>query len=134
MKVVIDTNVLIAAFISPRGRANELLEHCATYHEIVCSEFILDELREKMIDKLKRTPADVAEAIDLLKTRVQIVTPAPLDKPVSRDAEDDSILGTAVAGQAERIVTGDKDLLVLGSYQGVKISSPSEFLEEEKAE
>lgn len=134
MRVVIDTNVFVAAFLSPRGKSNELLERCVTLHEIVCSEYILDELREKMIDKFQREAGDVADALDVLRTRIQIVTPAPLDEPVSRDAKDDPILGTAVAGQAERIITGDKDLLSLVSYRGIKIVKPTEFLIEDETE
>jgi putative PIN family toxin of toxin-antitoxin system len=45
MKVVLDTNVLIAAFIT-RGSSSDLLEHCIRQHEIVTSEFILDEFRQ----------------------------------------------------------------------------------------
>lgn len=134
MKLVIDTNVFIAAFISPSGKSSELLEHCATFHTIVCSEYILDELQEKLIGKFRRKPLDVRDALDLLRTRIQLVTPAPLEKPVSRDAKDDPILGTAIAGEAKRIITGDKDLLSLGSYRGIKMIKPAEFLTEEETE
>ena len=134
MKVVIDTNVFIAAFISPTGKSNELLEHCATFHTLVCSEFILGELRAKLIDRFRRKPSDVRDALDLLRTRIQMVTPTLLEEPVSRDAEDDPILGTAITGEVERIITGDKDLLSLGSYRGIKIIKPAEFLAEEEAE
>ncbi len=55
MKVVLDTNVLIAAFIA-RGACSVLFEHCVEHHELVASEFILDEVRQHLQDKLARNP------------------------------------------------------------------------------
>ena len=52
MKLVLDTNVLIAAFIS-RGVCNELLEHCVVNHDVVLSQFIFGELKEKLEGKFK---------------------------------------------------------------------------------
>lgn len=134
MRLVIDTNVLIAAFISPRGKSSEVLERCIALHEVVCSEFILTELHAKLIQKFRRDPADVVDAISLLRTRFEIVTPEKLKAPASRDANDEPILGTALAGQAEKIVTGDKDLLSLNSYMGIQIVSPTVFMEQEQTE
>ena len=54
MKIALDTNVLIAAFIA-RGVCNDLLEHCVRRHELVTSEFILNEFREKLTGKFKFT-------------------------------------------------------------------------------
>jgi predicted nucleic acid-binding protein len=58
---------------------------------------------------------------------LQVVTPVVLDAHVCRDPDDDVVLGTAVAGKCEAIVTGDKDLLDLGSYEGIVIVSPRTF-------
>jgi predicted nucleic acid-binding protein len=55
--------------------------------------------------------------------------PTPLSSPVCRDADDDMVLATAVAGQAEVIVSGDADLLTLGAYEGIRILSPRQFVE-----
>ena len=44
MNIVFDTNVLIAAYISPNGRAYQTLKYCLTHHRVFCSAFILDEL------------------------------------------------------------------------------------------
>ena len=55
--------------------------------------------------------------------------PRPLAAPARRDADDDWGLATAIAGQAEAIVTGDGDLLELGAYEGVAILNPRQFIE-----
>jgi len=53
--------------------------------------------------------------------------PPPEITGVCRDPDDDRILACAVAHEAQYIVTGDKDLLVLGTFRGVKIVSPRDF-------
>ncbi len=126
MKLVLDTNVLIAALIA-RGVCADLLEHCVLSHTIVASEFIIDELRRHFVGKFKYTDEDANEAIALLESQMEIVTPKSLDQPVCRDADDDQILATAVAARVKCIVTGDKDLLVLQRYKGIPIVSPSDF-------
>jgi predicted nucleic acid-binding protein len=48
---------------------------------------------------------------------------------VCRDRDDDKVLETAVAGQADIILTGDRDLLILGEHNGIRILSPRQFVE-----
>jgi len=126
MRLVVDTNVLIAALIS-QGMCADLVEHCALNHSLVTSEFILSEMRGHLIGKFKFTTEEADESVTLLRSQMEVVIPTTLEKLVCRDPDDDQILGTAVAGRAECIVTGDKDLLVLKQYVGVQIVSPSEF-------
>ena len=130
MRVVLDTNVLIAAFVS-RGRCAQLLEHCAEAHEMVTSAGLLDEYEEKLVRKFKLTLDLARSNATLLRSMMEVVEPRPLPTPVCRDPDDDLVLATAVAGGCECIVTGDKDLLVLGSYQTVDIISPGDFGEYE---
>ena len=132
MKIVLDTNVLIAAFIA-RGVCNDLLEHCVRQHTLVTSEFILDELREHLARKFKYDAQDAEEAVELLRSRMQVVTPTGLGSAVCRDPDDDAILGTAVAGKAACIVTGDADLLILKRFRGIDIVRPADFAEYEAA-
>ena len=126
MRIVIDTNVLISSFIG-HGTSHKVLEHCVRAHDVITSQFILDELRTKLTGKFKYTSATADVAIALLKPRMKIVVPASLPVPVCRDKDDDNILATAVAGQCELIITGDKDLLVLKQLNEIKIIKPAEF-------
>lgn len=130
MRIVVDTNVLIAALIS-RGFCHELLEYCFLTHELVTSDFILDELKEKLVTKFKNGEDTADEAVGLFRSRMQVVTPVTLSFPVSPDPDDDNILATAIAGECEYIVTGDKDLLVLKDFKGVRIVNPREFSDAE---
>jgi putative PIN family toxin of toxin-antitoxin system len=130
VKIVLDTNVLIAALIA-RGICHELLEHCVLRHVLFTSEFILEETQEKLIEKFSYPAELAAEAVSVLRSRMKVVTPSKLERQVCRDPDDDNILAAAVSGNCDCIITGDKDLLVLKQYEGVKISRPRDFLENE---
>ena len=131
MNLVLDTNVLIAAFIS-QGSCHTLVERCLTIHSCITSEFILNELREKLTEKFKYSDKDAAAVETLLRSKMQVVEVAPLEKNICRDPDDDQVLGTAVSGKATCIVTGDKDLLTLKKFGTIDILSPSEFMDYEE--
>jgi putative PIN family toxin of toxin-antitoxin system len=130
VKIVLDTNVLIAALIA-RGVCHDLLEHCILRHSLLTSDFILNETHEKLIEKFGYA-ADLAdEAVSLLRSRMKLVALEKLERPVCRDPDDDNILAAAVSGKCDCIITGDKDLLVLKAYEGIDIFTPREFIESE---
>ena len=126
MKVLLDTNVLIAAFIS-HGSCNELLEHCFHDHQIVTSSELLAEFVETLSGKLGFTKAEAREAKQVLQSMVTLAEPAAPETPVCRDPDDDRVLAAAVGGGAACVVTGDKDLLVLREYLEIPILSPDRF-------
>ena len=131
MRIVLDTNVLIAALIS-QGVCSELLEHCALNHVLVTSDFILGELHEHLVKKFKYDAKEANEAIVLLRSQMEHVTPIPIESQVCRDPDDDQVLGTATAGKATCVVTGDNDLLVLQRFKDIEILSPAAFATFEK--
>ena len=124
MKILLDTNVLIAAFIS-HGVCSELFEHCAQHHILLTSDFILGEFRQILTGKLKYTSDETEEAVELLLSRTSVVSPTALEESVCRDPDDDNVLATAIAGMAECIITADKDLLELQKHRGIDIISPA---------
>ena len=126
MRLVLDTNVLIAAFVA-RGVCAELLEHCVREHQPVTSLAILEEVRRNLVAKAKVSPIQAGQAVRLLRTRLEVVEPTALGARVCRDADDDLVLGTAIAGRADAMVTGDRDLLDLGAFRGIPILSPRAF-------
>jgi len=123
VKIVFDTNVLLAAFAT-RGLCETLFESCLAEHEIVLSPPILDEFREHLAGKFKLPAARVNEIVAFLKAECSQVEPTPVPKNACRDPDDLLILGTAIAAKANCIVTGDKDLLTLGDYERVAIVAP----------
>ncbi|MFQ5742825.1 MAG: putative toxin-antitoxin system toxin component, PIN family [Acidobacteriota bacterium] len=126
MKVLLDTNVLIAAFIA-HGSCHELLEHCFHHHQILTTNDLLKEFEGTLSRKFHFTRAEVREAMQVLGWMLRTVEPQPLEAAVCRDPDDDRVLAAAVGGGAACIVTGDQDLLVLEKYRGIAILSPDSF-------
>ena len=127
MKLVLDSPVLIAALISRAGVCAELLEDVLTHHELIMSDFIIDEISRNLREKFEFPKAEIAELIRVLRESARFVKPAAIDPKVCRDPHDVPVLGTAVAAAADLLISVDKDLLVLRSFQGIDIVKPGEF-------
>jgi len=126
VKIILDANVVIAAFAS-RRLCESVVELCLHSHEIVLSEELLEEIMRNLRQKIK-LPGNIVEDISkLLREQASMVSSVPLAAEVCRDPDDVKILGLAVAANADYIVTGDKDLLVLKKSQGVPIVTPRLF-------
>lgn len=126
---MLDTNVLLAGFAT-RGLCEALLTLCFRDHEVVLSQYILDEVAEHLAGKFKADAERVAFVISFLHGHAQLVTPTDVPAfthDIFDDPEDLPVLGTVVAGRAACLVTGDKKLLALEQYQGVAILSTRGF-------
>ena len=129
MRIVLDTNVYISAFVS-RGLCAEVYQHCLQHHQLVLSDYILKEIQRNLIHKFGQSPSDVSETLQILVEGSFQAVPQALDHPVSRDSSDDPVIGTAVAGKARYLVSGDPDLLLFKHYGHLQIVSPRKFWEE----
>jgi len=126
MRVVLDSNVLIAAFAA-RGLCSEVFEVCLSGHGIVISEHILSEVKAGITKKVRLPESVVKDIIGYLRDEAESVKPHELAESPCRDKDDNIIIGTAVGGNADFIVTGDEYLLVLKRYKGIDIVTPREF-------
>ena len=130
MRVVVDTNVLVSGVFFG-GMPSRILEAWrAGKIDLVVSPDILEEYR-RIGDRLEAQFADVTLApfIALLVMTAEIIESPDLPEQVSRDPDDDKFIACALAGDCQFIISGDKDLLELSGYQGVRIVAPREFLE-----
>ncbi|MCH2156277.1 MAG: putative toxin-antitoxin system toxin component, PIN family [Opitutales bacterium] len=123
---VLDTNVVIAAFAS-RGLCESLFELCLETHDLVVSDFLLSELEEKLIKRLRLPEDRVSEVLELYSRCSRSIVPVEVSISECRDPEDLLVLGTCRASKADYLVTGDKDLLVLGTFESTSIVSPRAF-------
>lgn len=126
MNVALDTNVLLAG-IATHGICEGLLTIAFRDHTVAQSEHILNEFAEHYVGKFKATDQQAALVVGTIRRLSQIVTPATVPSDAFDDAEDRPVLGTAVAAGADCLVTGDRQLQSLGTYQGILILSPREF-------
>ena len=126
MKIVLDANVIVAAFAT-RGLCESILELCLHSHELVLCEDLLDEILRNLQQKINLPEVIVKDIGKLLREHASIVSPIPLAADLCRDPDDVKILGLAIAAHADRIITGDKDLLILKKFQGIPILTPRSF-------
>ena len=127
MKLVLDTNVLVAALVAD-GLCRDLVRRRVRDQELCTSEPLLEELAVTLRRKFGVRGADIP-LLEEYRRRALLVEPAALPATVSRDPDDDMVLATAIAAKADVIVSGDDDLLCLKSHQGIRILSPRQFLE-----
>ena len=126
MRVVLDSNVFIAAFAT-RGLCESLVEVCLSDHELIVSDHLLSEIQRNLAKKIKLPVSIINDIISLLRERGTLMVPDLVSSDACRDAEDIPILGLAQAASADCIVTGDKDLLVLDRFGAIPIYSPRMF-------
>lgn len=126
MKVILDANVVIAAFAA-RGLCESVLELCLHGHEIMLSEGLLDEILINLRRKIRLPASVVSEIGEFLREHSSMFDPASLPSDLCRDPDDVKLLGLAVSGNADYLVTGDKDLLVLNEFRGTPIITPRAF-------
>jgi len=126
VRVVFDTNVVVAGIVA-EGLCREILEIHLPEHEAVLSQVLWDELLSTLRRKFDLA-ADDLPILALYRQHAEWSDPARIAPAVCRDSDDDWVLATALAGNAEAIVTGDADLLTMGSYSGIEIISPRQFV------
>jgi uncharacterized protein len=125
VRIVLDANVLLAGFAT-RGLCEALIAICLESHHLVLSQHLLTETRRYLTTKFKVPAARADEIIGFMREHAEIVKPAIIAATACRDPDDLPVLGTAVAGRAGVLVTGDKDLLVLKEHAGISIVTPRE--------
>lgn len=129
MKVVFDTNVLIAALVFPGGRGEAALHRIIEEKDdLVLSKPILDELLGVLARKFARDAEALSHAAVFLSELSVLVTPRRR-LHIVKDDPDNRIIECAVAGRAHAIVTSDRALLAVGEYKGVRIISLREYLD-----
>ena len=128
MRIFLDTNVLVSAFTT-RGLCADVLRVVLHDHTLVTGEFNLRELRRVLRTRMA-APAPVVDAAEsLLREQIVISMPeAPAAVDV-RDPDDAWVLASALAGEADILVTGDRDLLALRSDARLTILAPREWWE-----
>ena len=129
MRIVLDTNILVSALISPAGLPGAVLAEVKRGHlTLITSVAQIAELR-RVLGRPRLRQIIVPDAAQDLMANIGAVGEVVGDLPdvtASPDPDDNLILATAVAGRAELIVSGDKnDMLALGQIGGIPIVTAS---------
>ena len=135
LRIVVDTNVLISGLFGITDSPSSQILKAFRKQKIilVTSPAILEEVgnvinRERIVKRTKMTITQRADFMDKLIERSRITADTQLSLLVGRDLKDDKFLACAVEADADYLVTGDEDLLVLKEYEEIKIVTPREFL------
>lgn len=134
MKVVLDTNVWVSAWLW-RGLPGQLIALARNNRIVLCSSpALLEELKitlsyEKLQQKIHSLDLTVEELLMGTEELVALYSIVPLDVPELRDSNDLIVLATAIAAEADAIITGDKDLLTLSAFENIPIMTVNNFLQ-----
>jgi putative PIN family toxin of toxin-antitoxin system len=133
MRAVMDTGVLISALIKRQGTTGDILlalrdgRYIMIYSTEILVE-IIDVLgRSEFRNKYHIEPDDITALINLIRLRGELVT-TQIKITACRDSKEDKFLEAALAAEADCIVSGDTDLLVLSPFDNIPVLRPAEFL------
>jgi len=126
MKIILDTNVILSAFIT-EGLSYKVFEICIANHNLFISNWIIKETEEKLKNKFKVKQKEIDELVLFIKNNFTVLEPKGKLPTNCRDKEDNNLLLLAEFTKSDIIITGDKDLLILNKYKKTKILTPREF-------
>ena len=129
IRAVLDTNVVVSALLFD-GHPSRLTPFWQQRRLLpVISRPVLQEyLRVLAYPKFKLTSPEVRQAIDELLPYAEVALPRKRLRVIRRDPADNKFLECATAGKAQYLVSGNADLLSLGSFQGIRTVSVADFL------
>ncbi len=128
MNIVIDTNVILSAFLT-EGLSHKVFLSCIGKHKLYISEWILFEVKDKLDKKFSIPKPKILNLLNFLKKACYLIEPKGEVIKGSRDVKDNPILLLADNINADLIITGDKDLLEMIHYKRIKIVNPRYYFE-----
>ncbi|MFN2568811.1 MAG: putative toxin-antitoxin system toxin component, PIN family [Candidatus Dormibacteria bacterium] len=129
MRIVVDTNVVVSAVLFPGGFPERVFRMVIEGRaELVTSRPLLAELGRVLGDKFGWQVDKVEMLVSQLARLGRLVDPTEAVADITTDPADNRVLEAAVAGDAATIVSGDHHLLDLGTWRGIAILAPADFV------
>jgi putative PIN family toxin of toxin-antitoxin system len=128
LRVVFDTNIFVSAFVFPGGTADlAMLRMFSSQDQLCTSRILLLELSRVLAEKFKYNTEEISRVAMIVTERSELIQPQ-LKLAVLGDEPDNRVLECAVAAKADIIVTGDKAMLALKAYNGIRIITLKAYL------
>lgn len=130
MRCVFDTNILISALLFPNSKPDRAVRYGLENGSVLISLEMLEELNEVLGRKKFDRYLTIEEREEFLATFVErtVLIEIVVNVQACRDPKDDKVLDLTLNGDADYIITGDRDLLVLHPFCGVQIVTVENFL------
>ena len=128
MRLVLDSNVIIAAF-AVRGICHALFEYCLENHDVYLCDTIITEVTRNLEKKIGIPGRLAADIEKYLRDNTYIEEPLEVETDIVCDRNDRLVLAAAKAAGASYLITGEKMLLSLGKHEETEIVSPRAFWE-----
>jgi uncharacterized protein len=131
VKAVLDTNVLISAFVFPGGAPEDVYRRGLDGRiTLITSPPLLSELGRVLTEKFAWDAGFVEEVLAQLVRIAIVVDPTEHVADITDDPPDNRVLEAAAEGQATVIISGDRHLLTLGTWRGIRILTPGAVMQE----
>ena len=127
IRILVDANVFVSALLKPGSNPDRILRFVRSggasllLSDTICDEYLRVLTYPKIVARLQSTPSELVEFVEKLRF-VALFVPGQLSlPPLAADVSDTKYLECAVEGRADMIVSGDRHLLDLVAYRGVRI-------------
>lgn len=130
LRVILDTNLLISRALTPSSLTASAVRLIVDHCDLLASQATMDEFSQTLARVQSKGYVKQDEALMLITAYKEMVEWVPIIERVQRcrDPKDDKFLELALNGQADYIITGDKDLLVLHPFRDTEILTAKDFI------
>ena len=134
VRAVLDTNALVSGLLAEAGSPRQVLDAwLERRHTLVTSLYLVGELAHvlaypRIAQRLLATDEEGEALLAALLSQAAVVAGKPHLPGATRDPKDDAVVACVGEGAADYIVSGDQDLLVLGTYEGIQVVTPHQFI------
>ena len=131
LHVVLDTNVVVSAALSPRSLPGQVLYYAIDYRALIISEATLSELIDVLLRPRFDSYLEEEDRVEFITSLRRQAGSVVITQSISvcRDPRDDKFLELALSGRATHVVSGDRDLLALHPFRDIPILTPRDFLD-----
>jgi len=126
MRILVDTNVIVSGLIT-KGACFEILEDLVYSHTPIVTPFVLAECQEVLLQKFHLSKPTIKSLLTVIERYFIKGEKSTKLLNVCRDPNDNQILADALINKVDVILSGDKDLLSIERYEGIKVIAPKDY-------
>ncbi len=126
MRILVDTNVIVSGLIA-KGACFEVLEDLVYSHSPIITSYVLTECQEALLHKFHLSKSTVKSLLNVIERHFKKGESSTKSLTICRDPDDNQILADALINKVDVSLSGDKDLLLIEEYEGIRIICPKDY-------